>query len=186
MNRATIRRSSAPIVPFTQRFAGALFLQRSLYDYAAATPTATAQAIAVVCFAGMVQPSTLTKELGAWGLIITMLFALLRWFVFATCIAYPTARLFARRPIEYRRLLRCLGFAEAPGILNLFAYLSNEPLPEWTNVVLWVWLLAASIVAIRSAVTVTTARAAVIGVVAFLIYLGLGIINQLVIVFPSP
>lgn len=173
-------------VPFTQRVGAALVLRQSLYDYAATTPTAMAQAIAVVCFAGMVQPSTLTKELGAWGMVASMLLALLRWFIYATLLVYPTARLITRRPVEYKRLLRCLGFAEAPGLLNLFAYLSTEPLPEWTNVVIWLWLLAATIVALRSALSVTLVRAAVIGVVAFVIYLAVGFINALIIALPAP
>lgn len=179
------RLGSPPFVPFTQRVAAALLLQRSLYDYAATTPTATAQAIAVVCVAGMVQPSTLTRELGAWGMVFTMLLSLLRWLAFATAIVYPTACLITWRRVDYRRLLRCLGFAEAPGLLNLFTYLSSDPLPEWTNVVLWLWLLAAAIVAIRSALTVTTVRAAVIGIIAFLLYLGVGFINALIITLPS-
>jgi hypothetical protein len=178
------RPKNPPFVPFTQRVGAALILRQSLYDYAATTPNAMAQAIAVVCFAGMVQPSTLTQELGAWGMLVSLLLALLRWVVYATLIVYPTARLISRRPVDYKRMLRCLGFAEAPGLLNLFAYLSDDPLPEWTNVVIWLWLLAASIVALRSALSVTLVRAAVIGVVAFVIYLAIGLINQLIIAFP--
>ena len=174
-----------PFVPFTQRVGAALFLRQSLYDYAATTPNAMAQAIAVVCFAGMAQPSTLTQELGGWGMLVSLLLALLRWIVYVTAIVYPTARLITWRPVEYQRLLRCLGFAEAPGLLNLLTYLSDDPLPEWTNVVIWLWLLAASIVALRSALSVTLIRAAVIGVVAFMIYLAIGLINQLIIAFPT-
>lgn len=175
-----------PLVPFTHRVASALLLRRSLYDYAAETPTAMAQAIAVVCFAGMVQPSTLTKELGAWGMVLSLLLALLRWFAYATVLVYPTARLITWSRVEYKRVLRCLGFAEAPAFLNLFAYLSTEPLPEWTNVLIWLWLLAATIVALRSALSVTLARAAAVGVTAFLLYLVIGFINQLLIAFPTP
>jgi hypothetical protein len=174
-----------PFVPFTQRVGAALILRQALYDYAATTPNAMAQAIAVVCFAGMVQPSTLTQELGAWGMILSLLLSLLRWFAYATVIVYPTACLLTWRRVEYKRLLRCLGFAEAPGLLNLFTYLTDEPLPEWTNVVIWLWLLATSIVALRSALSVTWTRAAVIAVIAFAIYLALGVVNQLIIALPT-
>lgn len=175
-----------PFVPFTHRVASALLLRQSLYDYAAATPTAMAQAIAVVCFAGMVQPSTLTKELGAWGMFLSLLLALLRWFVYATFLVYPTARLITWSRVDYKRMLRCLGFAEAPGFLNLLAYFSTEPLPEWSNVMIWLWLLAATIVALRSALSVTLARAAAVGISAFGLYLVIGFINQLIIAFPTP
>ena len=173
-------------VPFTQRVASALVLREALYEYAANTPTAMAQAIAVVCFAGMAQPSTLTKEFAAWGMIASMLLALFRWFMFATFIAYPTTRLLTWSRVEYKRLLRCLGFAEAPGLLNLFAWLSNEPLPEWTNVLIWLWLLAATIAALRAALSLTYARATVIGIVIFLLYLGVGFVNALIIALPTP
>lgn len=184
MNPASPRKAPA-FVPFTHRVASALLLRQSLYDYAASTPTAMAQAIAVVCFAGMVQPSTLTRELGAWGMVASMLLVLVRWFLYSTLLVYPVACLFTWRRVAYKRLLRCLGFAEAPGFLNLFAYLSADPLPEWTQVAIWLWLLAATVVALRSALSVTLARAAVIGVAAFLTYLGIGFINQLIIVFPT-
>lgn len=172
-------------VPFTQRVGAALTLRAALYEYAATTPTAMSQAIAVVCFAGMAQPSTLTKEFGAWGMIASMLLALFRWFMFATFIAYPTTRLLTWSRVEYRRLLRCLGFAEAPGLLNLFAWLSTEPLPEWTNVVIWLWLLAATVAALRAALAVTYARATVIGLAIFLLYLGVGFVNAIIIALPT-
>src|SRR5215468_11091715 len=99
-----------PIVPFTHRILSALLLRRDLYAYAAIDRTALSQAIAVVCFAGMVQPSILTREFGAWGMLISLLFAVLRWLVFATLIVYPIGWALARKPISYRRVLSCLGF----------------------------------------------------------------------------
>jgi hypothetical protein len=173
-----------PIVPFTHRIFSALFLRSELYAYAATDPSALSQAMAVVCFAGMVQPSVLTRELGAWGMLISLLFAVARWLVFATVIVYPVARLAAAKPIGYRPLLSCLGYAEAPSFLNLLAFMTADPLPPWARAGIWLWLLAANVVAVRAAASVGTTRAAVIGVVSFLIYLAVGLASDIAIHLP--
>ena len=160
--------------PFIQRYLAALFLRRTLYDEVAADSNTIVQAAAVVLVSAISQPTVLLEELGAWALPLMMVFGALRWFVF-TAIAYLIAslatRLIGSMAPSYRRLLGCLGFAEAPGLLNLIVYATEEPvtiLLAWT---VWFWLLAAAIVAVRSALRLPTWLAAAIGVLSFAAYL---------------
>lgn len=169
------RPGKRPIVPFSHRIVAALFLRPDLYAYAATDPAALSQGIAVVCFTGMVQPSVLTRELGAWGMLISLVLGLMRWLLFVAAIAYPTARLLAPEPVVFRRLLSCLGFAEAPAFLNALAFMTEEPLPAWLRAGIWLWLLAANVVAVRAAVGASLRRAAVIALISFGAYLGVGL-----------
>jgi hypothetical protein len=175
------RPAKRPIVPFTHRIVAALFLRPDLYAYAATDPAALSQGIAVVCFTGMVQPSVLTRELGAWGMLVSLLLGLVRWFFFVTVIAYPTARLLGRKPVVFRRLLSCLGFAEAPAFLNALAFMTEEALPAWVRAGIWLWLLAANVVAVRAALAVSLQRAVAIGVVSFTVYLAVGLAADIVL-----
>ena len=177
--------SRRSFVPVTHRIISALFLHRELYDWVANDPLAMSQAVLVVSLSGMMRPSLLTERFGAWGMLISMLFALIGWLFFASAIVYPLARLITRAPIGYKRLLRCLGFAEAPGLLYLFHYFSNDPLPHWFRAGVWFWLLAASAVAIRAATGVTVLRATCIAVLSFILYLVVGVLTAAIGFVPS-
>ena len=66
--------------------------------------------------------------------------------------------------VEYKRLLRCLGFAETPAMLSMVGFAVDEPLLPWVQFGVGAWLLAATIVAVRSAARVSTGRAVAIGI----------------------
>ena len=168
--------SGGPLLP---RLANAIFLRREFYDAVANDPRATGPAGAIVCIAAMARESVglyeVSQSYKAWGLLLLLVvvFALLRWVLYAT-VMYPIARLISGRAIPYTRLLRCLGFAETPAVLSLAAFMVPERFVPWVQFAVGAWLLAATIVAVRAATQVSTARAAVIGVVGFAAYLGLG------------
>lgn len=163
--------SPPPFVPFVGRLAAAMCLRPAAYTAIANDTGAGSLAAAVVSISAMVQPSAVTEELGSWGLLLLLLFGILRWYLFTTLV-YPIARLVAGKPIEYRRLLRCLGFAEAPAVINAAApyALTFEPL---LRLVVGLWLLAATIVAVRAALDVKTGRAVAVGLLGFALYLSL-------------
>jgi len=155
---------------FFRRLIAALFLKRETYDAIASDSIATRQAIAVVCLSALAQPSVLVDELGAWALPIMMVFGLVRWCVFSA-IVYGIGRLFTYTPINFRRLLRCLGFAEAPGIFNFVVHSVSPPLLTYLGFFVWFWLLAAVVVAVRAAFSTQMWRALLIGVLSFVFYL---------------
>jgi hypothetical protein len=159
-------------VPFFHRFVSALLLRPSGYAEIAADRTAAAQAAAVVCLAAMAQPSVLIAELGAWGLLIVMAVGIVRWLVFVS-VTYPIARLFAGAPVRYRTLLSCLGFAEAPGIFNALAFAGA--FERLVAAAVWLWLLAAAVVAVRGGLGLRRPAAVAVGVLGVAAYLGLGL-----------
>lgn len=194
-DQSTLSRSNRPINPSTgpllPRLGKAILLRREFYDAVAADPRATGPAGAIVCIAALARESVvlyeLSQEFKAWGLFLLMivLFAIVRWLVYTT-ILYPIARLISRQPVEYKRLLRCLGFAETPAVLMLVGYLVPEQFFPLVHYGVTVWLLLATIVAVRSATGVETARAAIIGLVGFAAYLALGAITRTAPVETSP
>jgi hypothetical protein len=172
-------RACRPSLPLLPRLANAIFLRREFYDAVANDPRATGPAGAIVCIAAMARESVglyeVSQSYKAWGLLLLLVvvFALLRWVLYAT-VMYPIARLIGGRAIPYTRLLRCLGFAETPAVLSLAAFMVPERFVPWVQFAVGAWLLAATIVAVRATTQVSTARAAVIGVIGFAAYLGLG------------
>lgn len=187
-SQTTFNPSTGPIVP---RLVNAILLRREFYDAVANDSRATGPAAAIVCIAALARESVslyeLSQEFKAWGLILILIviFAMLRWLVYAT-VMYPAARLIAGRSVEYKRLLRCLGFAETPAMLFLIAYVLPDQLHPLVQYGVTIWLLLATIVAVRSATGTTTQRAAAIGIVGFLAYMALGALTYAAPVVEPP
>lgn len=156
--------------PLFRRILAAAFLQRAVYDEVADDRYATGQAAAVICLAAIAQRSVLisylTQAIGAWALLVAMIFGLLRWLIFTT-VAYSIGRLVVGRECSYRRLLRCLGFAGAPGILNALAFLVGHDV--LIRLLVALWLIAATVVGVRSALRIGLGRAIAVGSLAFLV-----------------
>jgi hypothetical protein len=175
--RTTLNPSTGPIIP---RLINAILLRRDFYDAVANDARATGPAAAIVCIVELLSKSViihqLSQEFKAWGLLLIFfaILGLVRWLIYATFM-YPIARLIIGQPIGYKRLLRCLGFAETPSVLLLLGYLvADVRYHTAVQVVVTVWLLLSTIVAVRSATGASTERAAVIGVIGFVGYLIIG------------
>ena len=181
---STLSRPQRPINPSTgallPRLAQAIMLRREFYDAVAADPRATGPAGAIVCIAALARESIglyqLSQDVKAWGLILLLVvvFALFRWLLYAA-VMYPVARGLSELPVPFKRLLRCLGFAETPAVLSLAGFLVPGQFHPWVQFVVGTWLLLATIVAVRSATGASTQRAAVIGVLGFFAYLAIGL-----------
>lgn len=169
--------STGPILP---RLVNALRLRREFYDAVAADRRATGAAGGIVCLAAVARESIglyqVSQSYKGWGLILALIvvFALVRWVVYAT-VMYPLARAIGGGPVDYRRLLRCLGFAETPAMLTLLGFLVDDRFFTWVQFGVGAWLLAATVVAVRSATATSTGRAVAIGVAGFATYLLLGV-----------
>lgn len=176
MDQTGARRSG----PFIGRLVSAMLLRRDLYEAVAADPSALRSAIAVVLVSAVVQYSLVKmpvpEELSLWALLLGMLFAVIRWLIYAA-IFYPLARAFTAEERPFPRLLRCLGFAEAPGIARLTLFFVDPSATVWVNAAVTIWLLASSIVACRAALSTTPVRAVLITGASFLLYQVLGIVT---------
>jgi hypothetical protein len=149
---------------FFRRLVGAAMLNAATYEEVEADGTATSQALAVVVL------SSLAAGIGAraWnGSSATLAFfasasviALLTWATWALVTFEIGSRLLPTPDthVDPGELLRTLGFAAAPGLIQVFAVLPGAMLPVFALAI--VWALAASVVAVRQALDYTsTARA---------------------------
>jgi len=115
--------------------------------------------------------------LGSWGLttggnfLQPFIGALVSWVGFAIAVYFVGARVL-REPqtnADVSQLLRTIGFASAPGILNVlgiipFLFLITAPVTA-------IWTLVATVVAVRQALDYTsTARAVIVCIIGALVF----------------
>ncbi|MCW5954731.1 MAG: YIP1 family protein [Propionibacteriaceae bacterium] len=171
--------------PIAARVGAALLLRRDFYERAAADPTATGPAGAMVCLVTLARESVVIYELSQveklWGLILPVLvaLALIAWLLLGS-VAWLVTRLTASRP-AFRRLLRCLGFAQTPTmLLATLAAASDPTLYLALYGLLMLWAFAALVVALRAAATVTTGAAIPLALPVFLAQLALLLLSRYV------
>lgn len=147
---------------YLQRLIGAAALDTAIYEEVEADTGATAQAFATVIL------SSLAAGIGALGFggasIASIAFisiaALMGWAAWAVVTFEIGARLLPepQTRVDVGELLRTIGFASAPGLLQVFGILPGVTVPAFA--ISSVWMLAAMIVAVRQALDYTsTARA---------------------------
>ncbi len=171
------------LTTFSYRVMRAVVLDASLYEEVEHDRTAMPGAGTVVLL------SSLAAGLGAGGwqgvspraFVVFSAIALVSWLVWAAITLEIGTRLMPepQTRASYGELLRPLGFAAAPGLLQVFAAFPVVTGPVFALCA--VWMLAAMVVAVRQALDYTsTGRAvAVCGLgwaVAVAMSLGLGLI----------
>jgi hypothetical protein len=164
---------------------GAAMLDVATYEEVEADRSATPQALAIVVFSSLAAgigarnasggPATL--EFFATATVL----ALLTWGAFALIAFEIGGRILptADTRVDVGELLRTLGFAATPGLLQIFGIVPGATVPVFTVAILWT--LAASVVAVRQALDYkSTSRAlAVCGLgllLSFAIALVLGLV----------
>ena len=160
--------------PLFLRLLEAMILRRDLYERVAADPEAWRPAAAVVCVSSLAYGAlmgspmllALAHEIGNWILPLVLFFDLLRWWI-AAGAAHVMSLALARDRADFGRLLRCLGFAQAPKALALLALVADESIAEWLPRVIGVWLIVSTVAAVRYALGVGMGRAAAIGILGF-------------------
>jgi len=171
-------RTPTPIGPTTgplaARLGAALTLRRDFYARAATEAAATGPAGAVVCLVTLGRESVVIYELSQveklWGVILPVLvvLALVAWIVLGAA-GWVVTRL-AATPPSFPRLLRCLGFAQAPTMmLATLAAAPHQALYLVLYLALMLWAYAAVVVALRAAAETSTGRAALFAVPVFFV-----------------
>ncbi len=149
---------------FFRRLVGAAMLDPATYEEIEADRGATAQALAVVVF------SSLAAGIGARGsnggsaalafFAGASVIALLAWAAWALLTFEIGSRLLPapETRVDPGELLRTLGFAATPGLIQVFGVLPGAMIPAFVLAI--VWTLAASVVAVKQALDYSsTARA---------------------------
>jgi hypothetical protein len=147
---------------FLQRLIGAMALDVAIYEEVEADRSATTQAFAVVLL------SSLAAGIGARGVgensLLNIAFisivSLLAWAAWALITFEIGARIMPepQTRVDVGELLRTIGFASAPGLLRVLGVLPSVTAPVFA--VTAIWMLLATIVAVRQALDYrSTARA---------------------------
>jgi hypothetical protein len=162
--------SAAPPVPatrrnFGERLLGALRLDAATFDEIEHDRAALGQAAGVVALGGIAAAIGAAGEgAGAFGAVLG---ALVGWLVSAGFV-WLVGVIVMSHTSDYPELLRTLGFASAPQLLLV---LRGIPvLGVLVGIAAFLWGLAAWVVAVRQALDVSTGRAAVVCVLAMLVY----------------
>ena len=155
---------------FARRMVGAALLTRSTYEEVEADRHATWQALVVVLLSsagGGVAAFALGAQTMS-DLVVGMIASLIGWIAWAM-LTYVIGTHLLPEPqtrADTGELLRTLGFAAAPGILRILAVIPFVGLALYGLV--WIWMLLATIVAVRQALDYTsTARAVAVCVIGW-------------------
>jgi hypothetical protein len=155
---------------FLQRLVGAAALDSAIYEEVEADATATLQAFVVVLLSSMAAGIGLSGFFSAGrgltassigNVVVVSIIALLAWAAWALVTYQIGARLLpqAQTVANVGELLRTLGFAAAPGVLQVFGVIPGAAIPAF--LVSSVWMVLAMIVAVRQALDYTSTLRAV-------------------------
>ena len=152
-----------------RRFYGSLVLDAATYEDVEADPSAWPQALAIVLAFSAAAAIGLTGAAPRAGVVVAAALAsLAAWLSWAAIVGYLGTRVFPEPQThsDVGELTRTLGFSLTPG---LFLVLLAVPFaPPVTLVVVFVWMFAAMIVAVRHALDFThTTRAVGVCVVGW-------------------
>jgi hypothetical protein len=153
------------------RMVGAAKLDPATYEEVEADRTATGQAMGVVILSSLAMGvgSIASGEAGfvgglLAGLVGWVVWAFLTWIIGTKILPEPGTR------SDMGELLRTLGFASAPGILRVFGFIPI--LGSFVLMAALIWMLVATVVAVRQALDYTsTGRAVLVCVIGWFVNL---------------
>jgi len=167
---------------FTQRMIGAARLDVATYEEVEADKTATGQALAVVFLSALAAGIGGAATGGARGFVGYLFAALLAWVAWAlvTWVIGTKVLPSPQTQSNMGELLRTIGFASSPGLFRVFAFI---PVLGWViEFLVWVWMLATFVVAVRQALDYTsTGRAVVVCAIGWLVALGVVVLTAFVL-----
>ncbi len=151
---------------FTDRMVGAATLDVPTYEEIEHDRAATGQAAAVVAIAAA---ASAIGSLGPAGgsLIGGVVTAFVGWMVWAA-VTLAVGTLVFRGTSNMGEMLRTLGFASAPGVLYVVGILPF--VGGMIGLVVWIWMLACGVVAVRQALDFTTGKAVATVVIGLIPY----------------
>lgn len=166
--------------PFVQRVIGAAKLDGAVYEEVERDQNATTQAIVVVAIAALSAGIGALRDDGGSGLIGGVIGGLLGFAVSAYFIYFVGTRLIpaAGTSATIGEVVRCLGFASAPGIL---AFLNIIPgIGGLLGFLIGVWGTVALIVGLMHALEMSMWRAIATAILASVVAAIVGVIIALI------
>ena len=150
------------------RMRGAATLDVATYEEVEHDQSATGQAAVVVVLAAIAAGIGALGR-GGTGFVGMIIASLLGWVAWAGITYFVGTRLFGGTA-TWGELLRTVGFAQAPGILAVLAIIPL--LGGIVRLVLFVWMLATSFIAVRQALDIDngkTVMTVLVGAVAYVV-----------------
>ena len=148
------------------RMIGAAQLNIDVYEDVEADSTATGQAAGVVAIAAICSAIGGIGG-GAEGVLGGLIAALVGWLLWAG-VTYVIGDKLLGGTATWGELLRTLGFAQAPGVLYVLGVVPL--LGSLATVIVGIWILVTSVVAIRQALDFGTGRAIATALLGFIPY----------------
>lgn len=148
-----------------ERAIAAARLDSGAYEEVEADTTATSQAAAVVAISAIAQGIAAYNS-GVGHMLLTLVGALIGWIIGAAVIYLVGVTLF-KGTATVGELLRTLGFAQAPGVLYVAGIV-----PILGGIVAFavaIWILIATVIAIRQALDIPTGKAIITAIVGWLL-----------------
>lgn len=132
-----------------QRMLGAAKLDKAVYEEVENDRTATGQALGVVVLTSVATGIGLTAGLS--GIIIGLVAGVIAWALWAALIYWIGAKMLPEPTThaDWGELARTLGFATTPGVFRILGVI--PVLGELIFVVTGIWMLVATIIAVRQA-----------------------------------
>lgn len=160
------------VAQFVNRIIRASKLELRLYEEVETDPTAIRQALGIVLLSSLAAGIGNFVHGGVAGLVMGTVAALLGWYAWASITYVLGAKLFPmpETSTSHGELLRMLGFASAPGLLRALGLVPG--LTGMAFLVAAVWMLMATVIAVRQALDYTsTTRAIGVCVIGWLVQL---------------
>lgn len=150
---------------FTNRIIRAAKLDVNLYEEVEADKGALGQAMGVVVLSSIAVGIGSIERVGLGGILIGTIAALIGWYIWAYLTYFIGTRLLPepQTKADHGELLRTIGFASSPGLIRVLGIIPG--LAEIVFLVASIWMLVATVIAVRQALDYQSTLRAV-GVVA--------------------
>ena len=146
-----------------ERMVRAAKLEVQLYEEVEADRGATGQATAVVVLSAVAAGIGNVANGGPLGIVTGTVGALLGWYVWAFLTYFIGTRLLPepQTRADHGELLRTLGFASTPGLIRILGVVPVPGLNVLVFSVAGIWMLIATVIAVRQALDYTSTLRAV-------------------------
>jgi hypothetical protein len=158
--------------PMLQRMLGALRLHRATYEDVEQDKSATGQAAFIVVATSAVAGAVSFAVTGVGSAgdgILGAIGALIGWAAYAWLAYFLGTRLFPAKETkaDWGEVARTLGFASTPRFIYIFALVPG--LAGLVQLVVGIWVLIATVVALQAALDCSLLRALLIGIAASIV-----------------
>ena len=157
---------------FQDRVIGAMKLQASTFEEVENDATATGQAAALVVAASVASGLGLIFWLGIGAVLRQIIVSLIGWGIGSTVIWYIGTKVMPdpATKADFQETFRVVAFAAAPGVFGIITVI---PILGYVVLfLLWLWQLAAMVVAVRQVLDYnTTGKAIVVVIIGFIVNL---------------